>query len=200
MANYSEENRNQGLKIGTLSVTISGVGSNAPDGATVNTTPFDLVRTDKDYDHFNYNYDKVQLPYYNDYGTKNYTGGKVVTGWKITGFTVGTAGTYNAADTWGGYNFADRNCTNKDLYGTGGSNRVFAQGAYFDVPYGVTGITIEPYWGNAAYVADEYLDVVYNTTYGEQKVTQLGKWFDTQKITIDGSEYTVYKTIDDAAA
>ena len=200
LANYSEENRNQGLKIGTLSVTISGVGSNAPDGATVNTTPFDLVRTDKDYDHFNYNYDKVQLPYYNDYGTKNYTGGKVVTGWKITGFTGGTAGTYNAADTWGGYNFADRNCTNKDLYGTGGSNRVFAQGAYFDVPYGVTGITIEPYWGNAAYVADEYLDVVYNTTYGEQKVTQLGKWFDTQKITIDGSEYTVYKTIDDAAA
>ena len=76
--------------------------------------------------------------------------------------TGGTAGTYTAADAFGGYNFADRNCTSKDLYGTSG--RVFSQGAYFDVPYGVTAITIEPYWGNAAFVADAYYDVVYNTS------------------------------------
>ncbi len=201
LANYSETNRNKGLKTGTLEVTFSNSkttgGQDWPTDASISGT-ITLTRTDKDFDHYNYNYDKVQLPYYNDYGTKNYTGGKVVTGWKITSMTGGTTGTYSPSDDFGGYNFADRKCTNKDLYGQSG--RVFSQGAYFDVPYGVTGITIEPYWGNAAYVADEYLDVVYNTTYGEQKVTQLGKWFDTQKIKIDGSEYTVYKTIDDAAA
>ena len=194
LANYSEENRNQGLKTGTLTVNIS-IGSGYPAGAEIKDgkNSLTLVRTDKDFEHFNFNYDKVQLPYYNDVGTKNYTGNKVVTGWKITGFTGGTAGTYKAADEWGGYNFADRNCTNKDNYDVSG--RVFAQGAYFDVPYGVTGITIEPYWANAVYVADEYQDVVYNTSYTAQSVSQLGKTFPTGKITIDGSEQTVYTSI-----
>ena len=177
--------RNHGGKLGskTLSVTITGVGDNAPTGASVNTTPFTLVRTDMDADRFNYNYDKVQLPYYNDYGDKNYTGGKVVTGWKITGFTGGTAGTYTAADQWNGYNFADRKCTNKDLYGTNGSNRVFSQGAYYDVPYGVTGITIEPYWGNAAFVADERYDYVFTNGYGSKTgINAMGKQVESSTI------------------
>ena len=172
LANYSEENRNKGLKTGELTVNIS-IGSGYPTGAEIKSgkSQITLIRTDKDFDHYNYNYDKVQLPYYNDVGTKNYTGGKVVTGWKITGFTGGTAGTYTAADQWNGYNFADRNCTNKDKYDV--SKRVFSQGAYFDVPYGVTGITIEPYWGNAAFVADACYDVIYDGNYGRQNVTQL---------------------------
>ena len=177
--------RNHGGKLGskTLSVTITRVGDNAPTGASVNTTPFTLVRTDMDADRFNYNYDKVQLPYYNDYGDKNYTGGKVVTGWKITGFTGGTAGTYTAADQWNGYNFADRKCTNKDLYGTNGSNRVFSQGAYYDVPYGVTGITIEPYWGNAAFVADERYDYVFTNGYGSKTgIDAMGKQVESSTI------------------
>lgn len=175
--------RNHGGKLGskTLSVTITGVGDNAPTGASVNTTPFTLVRTDMDADRFNYNYDKVQLPYYNDYGDKNYTGGKVVTGWKITGFTGGTAGTYTAADQWNGYNFADRKCTNKDLYSV--SKRVFSQGAYFDVPYGVTGITIEPYWGNAAFVADERYDYVFTNGYGSKTgIDVMGKQVESSTI------------------
>ena len=170
--------RNNGGKLGkTLTVTISGVGSNAASGATITNGSLSINRMDKDTIRYNYNYDKIQLPYYNDVGTLNYTKGsdnkcKVVTGWKITRMTGGTAGTYTAADAFGGYNFADRNCTSKDLYGTSG--RVFSQGAYFDVPYGVTEIEIEPYWGNAAFVADAYYDVVYDSDYGAENVTQLG--------------------------
>ena len=98
----------------------------------------------------------------------------VVTGWKITGVLGGNPGSFkgyaftphdNAAavsaatvtpdDTSGnpwedGFNFADRNCTNKDLYAKSG--RVFAQGGYYYVPEGVTAITIEAYWGKAVYL------------------------------------------------
>ena len=95
----------------------------------------------------------------------------VVTGWKITSISEGTPGTfkgYSFASSGGvsaaavtpdvtsttawedGFNFADRNCTNKDLYSKSG--RVFAQGGYYYVPEGVTGITIEAYWGNAVYL------------------------------------------------
>ena len=221
--NYDAENapdsttvgRNHGGKLGkTLSVTIKAPGewSNAPSNAKLlnengneitTSRTITLTRTDKDFDRFNYNYDKVQLPYYNDYGTKNYTGNRVVTGWKITSITGGTAGTYSATDSWGGYNFADRMCTNKDLYGTNGSNRVFSQGAYFDVPYGVTAITIEPYWGVAAYVSDQYYDVVYkeqnNNNYGGENVTGLGtQATNGADITINGSTQKVYTSIDNA--
>ena len=95
----------------------------------------------------------------------------VVTGWKITSISEGTPGTfkgYSFASSGGvsaaavtpdvtsttawedGFNFADRNCTNKDLYSKSG--RVFAQGGYYYVPEGVTAITIEAYWGKAVYL------------------------------------------------
>ena len=216
LANYSEENRNQGLKTGTLSVKISDVGTNAPSGASlkdadgnpINTyREITLVRTDKDFEHFNFNYDKVQLPYYDEVGEGNYakaSDGKarVVTGWKITGMTgssgddVATAGGYTASDGWDGYNFANRMKWGKDIYDVSG--RVFSQGAYFDVPYGVTAITIEPYWAQAVFVADEYLDVVYNPSYGVDNVQNLGKQFPTGKINIGGSEQTVYTSVSTA--
>ena len=176
----STAERNKGGITGTLSVTIrnsTSGGQTAPSGASISET-ITLNRTDKDEDRFNFNYDKVQLPFYNDYGSGNYTEGKVVTGWKIVDMTVGTGddvateGTFKAKDEWNGYNFADRKTYAKDLYGKSG--RVFSQGAYFDVPYGVTGITIEPYWGNAAYIADPNYDVVCNTSYSRQDVSQLG--------------------------
>ena len=208
-----KEDRNKGGKLGkTISVTIKAPSewTNAPSDAKLldengdeitTSRTFPLQRTDKDFDRFNYNYDKVQLPYYNDYGTKNYTGNKVVTGWKITSITGGTAGTFNEADDWGGYNFADRNCTNKDLYDVSG--RVFSQGAYFDVPYGVTGITIEPYWAVAAYVSDQYYDVVYkengDSYYAGEDVTVLGtQATNSSNITINGSSQKVYTSINNA--
>ena len=160
--------RNKGKNTGTLTVHIS-----AGDYGSINSDKeeYDLQRTDKDYDSFNFNYDKVQLPYFNEVGTGNYEKydgkNRVVTGWMITGFDGGTAGNYKAGSDIGDdgktpYNFADRKCTNKDLYGTNGSNRVFSQGAYFDVPYGVTDIYIKAYWGQAAFICDQKMDVVYN--------------------------------------
>ena len=177
--------RNHGGKLGdkTLSVTIN-LGSGAPTDASITTGSLTLTRTDKDFDRFNFNYDKVQLPYYNDVGTGNYTDYKVVTGWKITAITAVEGDPYTSANypTTGitdfpNHNYADRKSSNKDLYSVSG--RVFSQGAYFDVPYGVTSITIEPYWGQAAYIADPNYDVVYyntnNTDYNaKQNVTQTG--------------------------
>ena len=177
--------RNHGGKLGrTLSVTISSAqttgGQTKPTGASITTSSLTLQRTDKDFDRFNFNYDKVQLPYYNDVGTGNYTGNRVVTGWKITAITAIAGDPYTSANypTTGikdfpDHNYADRRSSNKDLYSVSG--RVFSQGAYFDVPYGVTSITIEPYWGNAIYVADQYYDVVYKVDYsGKQGVSQTG--------------------------
>ena len=158
--------RNNGGKLGTLAVTIrmgaGGAVYAAPAGAAITTSSLTLNITDKDPDHFNFNYYKVQLPYYNDVGTNNYTGNRIVTGWKIVSITGGTTGSFTTGEDAPAYNFADRNCTNKDLYGEGGSNRVFNQGAYWDVPEGVTAITIEPYWGKSVYLADANRDVVYN--------------------------------------
>ena len=145
----------------TLSVTLTGAG--------ITTTSLTLPITDKDPGHFNYNYHKVQLPYFNDVGTGNYTGNNVVTGWIIKSMTNGTQGSFTTGSdvtfdedgniTSTPYNFADRNTYAKDIY-SASNPRVFSQGAYFDVPNGVTGITIEPYWGKAAYICDPNYDVL----------------------------------------
>ena len=197
--------RNHGGKLGikTLSVTISGIGTNAPTGASITTGSLTLTRTDKDFDRFNYNYDKVQLPYYNDVGEGNYTGNRVVTGWKITAITTITGDPYTSANypssgvtDYPNHNYADRKSSNKDLYSVSG--RIFSQGAYFDVPYGVTSITIEPYWGQAAYVADEKLDVTYKSDYsGKQNL--LGAQATNNTTTYPGLDgQTVYTKIGDA--
>ena len=194
--------RNQGGKLGTLTVNIQmgngavynhpGTGANE---AQITTEQLTLNITDKDTTHFNYNYYKVQLPYYNDVGTKNYNGNRVVTGWKIVSITDGTAGSYSTGEdvtytngvlTATPYNFADRNCTAKDLYSVSG--RVFNQGAYWDVPYGVSAITIEPYWAKCVYLADAYADKVYN-----QKMTE---GYDVPnvgggRIYTDGNSYSI---------
>lgn len=200
--------RNHGGKLpsprNTLTVTISSAqttgGQTKPDGASITTSSLTLVRTDKDFDRFNYNYDKVQLPYYNDVGTGNYTGNRVVTGWKITAITAVTGDPYTSANypTTGikdfpDHNYADRKSSNKDLYSV--SKRVFSQGAYFDVPYGVTSITIEPYWGKACYIADENYDVVYKNDYsGKQFVTQTGTQVTVGTTTFNGQN--VQKSIE----
>ena len=177
--------RNKGGKLGrTLEVIISNSktdgGQSWPSGASIETDSLILQRTDKDFDRYNYNYDKVQLPYYNDVGEGNYTGNRVVTGWKITAITAVDGDPYTAANypssgvtDYPNHNYADRRSSNKDLYSV--SKRVFSQGAYFDVPYGVTSITIEPYWGKAWYIADVNYDVVYKNDYSnKQNVSATG--------------------------
>ena len=202
--------RNKGGKLGTLSVTIqSGSGEffNAPSGASITKSSLPLNITDKDFDHFNFNYYKVQLPYYNDVGTGNYTGNRVVTGWKIVSVTTdGSVTPYNSfttGDDAPAYNFADRKCIAKDIYSET-NKRVFNQGAYWDVPEGVTGITIQPYWGNAVYLSDAYWDVTYKNSGTDAMVTPVnvdnvgggqhygnGETFNSQ---------TVYTNIGDAIA
>jgi hypothetical protein len=214
--------RNQGGKLGELTVNIrmgdGGPRFSAPSGAEITTSQLTLNITDKDTTHFNFNYYKVQLPYYNDVGTKNYTGNRVVTGWKIVSITVdgtptttGTGSYDTGADvtfdasgniTKTPYNFADRTSTKKDLYSVSG--RVFSQGAYWDVPEGVTAITIEPYWAKAAYVADAYADVVYDkdmTTRSD--VTNVGGgniYENNTSYSIAGDNQIVYTSISNAIA
>ena len=167
--------------LGTIDLTINesnttGGGQTKPSGASINSNyPTTLTVYDKDLDHKHFNYRTVRLPYYNEVGTGNCTKNKVVTGWKITGFSGGTqghfvnnvldySGTDHEEDKYPPYNFADRYCTDKDIYSVSG--RVFSQGAYYDVPEGVTGITIEPYWGAAVYLSDPTYDVAYPYGYG----------------------------------
>lgn len=211
-------NRNKGQKLGTLTVHIEmgsgGAQFEPPTGAAISmgnaNNDTTLIITDKDPDHFNFNYAKVQLPYYNDVGTKNYSGDRVVVGWKITSITGGTGGTFSvpANDNTPAdapyYNYADRNCTNKDLYSVSG--RIFNQGDYWDVPEEVTAITIQPYWAKAAYVADDYRDVVYNTGMGTKYDVGTvggGQWFtngNSHNFTFKGEtlSLTIYNTISNA--
>lgn len=215
--------RNHGGKLGkTLSVTVatskSDGGQTWPTGASITTTDLTLQRTDKDEDRFNFNYDKVQLPYYDEVGEGNYTGNRVVTGWKITYITPVDGDPYTASNydytkkyqdnpeyyEFPNYNFADRHSSNKDLYTV--SKRVFAQGAYFDVPYGVTAITIEPYWAKCAYLSNPNYDVVYTSGYGSKtdvtatgtQVTVGKTFFDGQSFTTNTSDQRIEKTIDNA--
>ena len=209
-----------GKNLGTLAVSISGVGSgavnSAPAGASITTGSLSLPITDKDYERFNFNYRKVQLPYYNDVGTGNYTKNRVVTGWKITAISGGTRSFSRGSDATASvdengnitlttpYNFADRKCTDKDLYSVSG--RVFNQGAYWDVPEGVTSITIEPYWAQCVYVSDAYPDVVYNqamsTAYNVKTVgtvNQVARYTNGNSYSINGDNQVVYTTMGNAA-
>ena len=170
--------------VSTLSVTIRG--TNATGTAISASDTLDITNADPT--TYDYNHYKVQLPYYNEYFDDNYTNNKVVTGWKITSITGGTAGTFSKEGN-NRYNFADRHCTQKDLYSVSG--RVFAQGGFFNVPEGVTAITIEPYWGKAVYLSDAAYDVVYTTGYA-------GKFFQPAGLGETPSQFngqTVHKSM-----
>lgn len=212
------KSRSIGTKKGTLTVYIQKGSGNAllnptqPSGAGITVSELTLDITDKDPEHFNFNYYKVQLPYYNDVGTGNYTENRVVTGWKIVGMSK-TAGSFTTGSDASAvvdandsitlttpYNFADRNSTVKDIY-SNTNKRVFNQGAYFDVPEGVTSITIEPYWGKCVYVADEYFDAVYNDKMDIRAyVTNVGggKHFPDNSFTKDNSTQAVDTTMTEA--
>lgn len=194
----AQTERNKGGLLGDLIVNIS-VGSNTAAAIKSDCSQITLKRTDKDFDNYNLNYNKVQLPYFNDVGTGNYTGNKVVTGWKITSMTGGTQGSFTASDSWGGYNFADRSTYAKDIYSSD-NIRVFSQGAYFDVPDDVTAINIEPYWGTAAYVSDPNLDKVYDGSYTESTAADVTgeQYQDGQSYDINGSSQVVYNSISSA--
>ena len=203
-------------RLSTLNVTIQmgdGAVYGHPENASIVNSSLTLDILDKDPAHFNFNYKKVQLPYYNDVGTKNYTGNRVVTGWKIVSISDGSHHfTYDNDDAMAEvsdegditlttpYNFADRHCTEKDLYSVSG--RIFNQGAYWDVPEGVTAITIQPYWAKAAYLADAYADVTYNqnmnTSYNVPNVGGGQIYTNGNSYNINGDNQIVYTSITEA--
>ena len=119
-----------------------------------------LPITDMDTLNYDFTWGKVVLPFANEYEgwTRDYS--KICTGWKITSITGGSAGSLTD------YNFADRDCTAKDLYSN--SNYIFAQGGNYIVPYGVTAINIEANFANAFYLSDAYYDYGYNASYEGQ--------------------------------
>ena len=170
MIDANNEHRNEGRKMGTLTVNITAANTwtNAPTGAAIKEgkSQLTLTRTDKDPANYNFNYDKIQLPYYNEVGTGNYTSNKVVTGWKVkTSSKAKSFGTTNY--DYPNYNLADRSCT---------EGRVYSQGAYFDVPEDASSISIEPYWGNAVYVSDGYHDSYSNDdNYTRADLSDFGK-------------------------
>ena len=205
--------------LGTIDLTINESntttgGEDKPNGASINSNyPTTLTVYDKDLTHKHFNYRTVRLPYYNEVGTGNCTHNKVVTGWKITGFSGGTqghfvnntldySGTTHDEDEYPPYNFADRYCTDKDKYAVSG--RVFSQGAYYDVPEGVTGITIEPYWGAAVYLSDPTYDVAYPEGYGDKNVNAVfvsnmgSRYVGGNTAFINDDNQTVYTDYDSA--
>lgn len=134
-------NRYMGKVLGVLKVNLQRGANGTGDNTTIY-----LPITDMDTNHFDYNYYKVQLPYYNDYFGGNYTT-KAVTGWDIVSVVGGTTGTLSTSGN-NAYNYADRKCTAKD------ANRTFAQGGFYYVPEGVSEITIRAHWANAVYLKD----------------------------------------------
>ena len=184
----------------TLSVTLSGTG--------ITTTSLSLPITDKDPANFNYCYHKVQLPYFNDVGTGNYTKwsdnkSHVVTGWEVS-FNNGTQGafysdSYDVTMSSDGksiiktpYNYADRSTYAKDLK----ENQIYAQGAYLNVPDGVSSITITPHWATAVYLSDANYDS-YN--YNGAGVTDFGtRYVNGKTYDINGSSQIVYTSMSNA--
>ena len=147
----NKEPDTEGQTLGVVTVSINaGDHHSGSDSRTIPITAMDIDNND-------FCYGKIQLPYYNEifgnpdgttwsekYGD-NYTD-MVVTGWDVSSSYGGT-NTFNP-DWQTGYNFADRNSTDKD------SHRVFAQGGYYYVPYGVSSITITAHWANAYYLSN----------------------------------------------
>ena len=181
----TEANAYEGKKLGTLTVHLNR-GSH---GSGASSKTITLTITDMDTANYDYNYYKVQMPYYQDhfaYASEAW----IVTGWDITSVVGGTTGTFSTSGD-NAYNFADRYCTAKDIKATSG--RVFAQGGYFNVPEGVTEITVNAHWANAIYLSEKYYDYTYSKTYGSTySITCYGSRGDTY----NGA--TVYHTIGSA--
>ena len=115
-----------------------------------------LPITDMDTLRYDYSYGKVILPFANEYEVNtDYT--RICTGWKV----VVSGGTKSFEH----YNFADRDCTEKDNFNASTNPYIFAQGGYYVVPNGVSSIEITPNYATAYYVSDASYDIGLNTSY-----------------------------------
>lgn len=120
-----------------------------------------LPITDMDTLRYDYNYGKVILPFANEYEI-NTDYSKICTGWKITRVSGGSNGSF------ANYNFADRNCTAKDIYNEDTNPFIYAQGGYYIVPTGVTGIEITANFAIAYYLSDATYEIGYDSDYANR--------------------------------
>ena len=134
---------------GYLSVSIK-IGSNSYS-ASLPITDMDTLRND-------YTYGKVILPFANEYEVNtNYD--QICTGWKIT--KVGSSISSSVTN----YNFADRGNLQKDIYDEATNPFIYAQGGYYIVPTGVTGIEITANFATAYYLSDATYEIGYKSDY-----------------------------------
>ena len=117
-----------------------------------------LPITDMDTLRYDYNYGKVILPFANEYKI-NTDYSRICTGWKITSVSGGKGASF------ANYNFADRDCTAKDIYNETTNPFIYAQGGYYIVPTGVTGISIEANFATAYYLSDATYEIGYTSAY-----------------------------------
>lgn len=200
-----------GKKLGTLSVTVKSGDKykHVVDEQTVEySETITLNITDMDTTRFDFSYGKIQLPYFQKvFGKGSYiqevteSSKKVdyiVTGWDITAETTDGTVTYNnwtSTGTDNPYNFADRKCTDKD------EHRTFAQGGYYNVPEGVTAITITAHWGKVVYLGATGHDYTYNDAFDATSRTDLygtknnNYTYASPNATVGK---TVYNTLEDA--
>lgn len=172
----------EGKNLGSINVTVKGGDFTNSKSESLELQILDMDTLNHDYCYAKVQLPYYNAVFGNPTGdtwakkyANNYTT-KVVTGWNITSAmgAGATAGSFKGAkvikgtsssnpdDTgnannndypWeSGYNFADRKCTNKDIFSKSG--RVFAQGGYYYVPIGVKDITIEAHWAAARYVCN----------------------------------------------
>lgn len=178
--NPKDAPKTEGQILGSISVTIQdGDEHNAADiPKTFTITAMDIENNDFCYGKIQLPYynsifgdpsvevdPNATLENRKDQWNRRYGGNynsKVVIGWEIsspTGDNIPSITDQTGTDDNGvaydhtfstnaesGYNFADRYCTTKD------ENRVFAQGGYYYVPYGVSEITITAKWADAIYL------------------------------------------------
>lgn len=135
---------------GMLHVNFDISGTGVANGGR--TFSVDLPITDMDHEHFDYTWGKVVLPFANEFDGWGPDYDYICTGWEIT--SVNATGKNSFTD----YNFADRDCTAKDIYNAANNPIIFAQGGNWIVPYGVTSVNIKAHFARAYYVADETYD------------------------------------------
>lgn len=143
-------NMNLGNGNGYLPVTIKISGTGVASGNI--SIIRDLPITDMDDKHFDYIWGKVVLPFANEFDDWTPDYDYICTGWEIVSVSGGTPGTLDD------YDYADRNCTNKDIYHATNNPVIFAQGGNYIIPYGVTAITINAHFAKAHYLSDARYD------------------------------------------
>lgn len=192
-------NAMQGRQLGTIPVTFVIQGQNK----TITRT-YDLPITDMDTARWDFTANKIVLPFANEIYPEDPTWrprvpdsqdefkSMIITGWECTSISGGTVGSkqtdYDGDGTGRDYNFADPDCTAKDIFDISGANSrdsngsrdasfnpfVYAQGGNFVVPTDATAMTFTAHWATCVYLSDAGEDVAYNPEFTES--TQIGSY------------------------